>query len=788
MKTKSSLITRLAVVLLTICSSFSAGAQCPRVLSIFVQACATPEGLNEFFLFNNGTNAINTGNIDISWATTTINFTSFIQDAATATKVTTFNNAIIAAGGCGRLIEPVGNIIPANAKVIVFTSQNVDISAVSFGALGEDIYVLFNNNASNGTGHFANSGTGTRSLTLSVSAPVSCSQTVTYDRSQLSGSAGASVSFTATGVASYFNNGCVVPSSNAAAATITLTSASANATTCVHKPMIAPITFLTNNATGVVATNLPAGVSGVYNPVSKVFTIDGTPTTPGTYAYKVKTSGGCGADSIMGTITVNPYLNGMRNIAICPGQAYTFKGITYTAAVSGISDTFSNTGSCDSIVTLNLTVNPYLTGTRTVHICQGDAYTFNGITYTSNVSGVTDTLPNPVGCDSIVSLNLIVDPYPTETRNITMCQGQVFNFNGTLYTASVYGVTDTIPNAMGCDSIITLNLTVIETAQQIVAPDTIVACQYDRVKLETMALPLNNNYTYQWSPVTGLDNGQHPNVWLYAQQSTDYTLRVTRTENNLPCSIDHTIHLIVNPGDFLKVNLNDTGICPGNQVKLAATGAVQYQWSPALYLDATNIANPVSAAETSTLYTLIGTSDKGCTDTQEVQVTVHPSAVLNMPRSINLYAGEVYQMEPLTNATHFSWFPKSGINYTDISNPLMNPEVDTRYFVTATTEHGCSVSDSTDIYVKGTVADMPNAFTPNNSTFKITKRGLVRLNAFRIFNRWGEEVFSTTNVEQGWDGTFKGAPQATGVYLYTIDALTSEGAVFKKQGTVTLLR
>ncbi|RQO29958.1 hypothetical protein DBR32_13670 [Taibaiella sp. KBW10] len=788
MKTKSSIIRKLSGLLLSFFCIINAPAQCPRVLSIFVQACATPEGLNEFFVFNNGVNAINTNNIDIVWATTTINFSAFIQNAATATKVSTFNNAIIAAGGCGRLIEPVANIIPANAKVIVFTSQNVDVTSVSFGVLGEDIYVLFNNNASNGTGHFANSGTGTRSLTLSVSAPVNCSQTVTYDRSQLASVPGASVNFSATGVASYFSNGCVVPSNNAAAATITLTSASANISTCTERAMAAPITFLVSNATGVLTTGLPAGVSGVYNTTSKIFTISGTPTTVGSYLYKVKTIGGCGVDSLQGTITVSPYLTATRNARICPGQGYTFKGITYTTAVSGIRDTFSNVGSCDSIVTLNLILDPYAAGTRNVHICQGKSYTFNGITYTSGVTGVTDTFPNPVGCDSIVTLNLIVDPYPTAIKDITMCQGQVFDFNGTHYTSSIYGVTDTIINPGGCDSIITLNLTVIATAQQIVAMDSIIACQYDTVRLETMALPLNNNYTYQWSPATGLDNSQHPNVWLRATTTRDYTLRVTRTENNLPCSIDHTIHVIVNPGDFLKVNLTDTGICPGNKVSLLATGAQSYAWSPALYLDTVTSSNPVSSAETSMNYTVIGTNNKGCRDTQQVQITVHPAAVLNIPRSINIYGGETYQMEPLTNAVHFSWFPNSGLNSTGISNPLMSPEVNTRYFVRATTENGCSIFDSTDVYVKGTVIDMPNAFTPNNSSFKASKRGIATLHSFKIFNRWGEEVFSTTNIEQGWDGNFKGAAQATGVYIYMIDAITQEGKVFKKQGTVTLVR
>src|SRR5690606_18208980 len=106
--------------------------------------------------------------------------------------------------------------------------------------------------------------------------------------------------------------------------------------------------------------------------------------------------------------------------------------------------------------------------------------------------------------------------------------------------------------------------------------------------------------------------------------------------------------------------------------------------------------------------------------------------------------------------------------------------VRTRYFVTATTENGCMVVDSIDVLVEGTVIDMPNAFTPGNgsSTFKATKRGIAELKEFAIFNRWGNKIFSTANIDQGWDGTYKGKAQPMGIYIYIIDAVKSDGSNF----------
>ena len=86
---------------------------------------------------------------------------------------------------------------------------------------------------------------------------------------------------------------------------------------------------------------------------------------------------------------------------------------------------------------------------------------------------------------------------------------------------------------------------------------------------------------------------------------------------------------------------------------------------------------------------------------------------------------------------------------------------------------------------------MPNAFTPGNGVntqFKIIKRGIATLNYFRVFNRWGQMIFETTDIDHGWDGTYKAAPQPQDVYIYTVEAVTSTGKIFTKQGNITLLR
>jgi gliding motility-associated-like protein len=86
---------------------------------------------------------------------------------------------------------------------------------------------------------------------------------------------------------------------------------------------------------------------------------------------------------------------------------------------------------------------------------------------------------------------------------------------------------------------------------------------------------------------------------------------------------------------------------------------------------------------------------------------------------------------------------------------------------------------------------VPNSFTPGtdgvNDTFKPVVR-LVKEGSFMIFNRWGEKIFSTNNLDQGWDGTYLGKPVKVDVYVYQVDVLFYNGVEKTLRGNVTLLR
>ncbi len=185
----------------------------------------------------------------------------------------------------------------------------------------------------------------------------------------------------------------------------------------------------------------------------------------GTYTQNLQTINGC--DSIVTlTLTVNPVESTTLSAAICEGTTYTENGFNVSEAGT-YTQNLQTVNGCDSIVTLTLSVNPVANTTLSVTICNGTTYTENGFNV-SEAGTYTQNLQTVNGCDSIVTLNLTINPTYNITIDASINEGETYEANG--FSESEAGTyVHTLQNEFGCDSVITLNLTVNSSLNDVVA-------------------------------------------------------------------------------------------------------------------------------------------------------------------------------------------------------------------------------------------------------------------------------------------------------------------------------
>lgn len=253
--------------------------------------------------------------------------------------------------------------------------------------------------------------------------------------------------------------------------------------------------------------------------------------TQGVFHDTLSSASGC--DSIITlTVTENPTYNVSVSDTICQGDSISFHGQMLSMAGAYV-DTLQTVHGCDSVVTLNLVVNPVQHTSITEAICQGDSLDFFGV-FLHEEGTYYDTLQTVQGCDSIVTLTLTTNPIYQIPVLDTICEGDNYVFhNKTLYESGVY--KDTLQTVQGCDSIIELVLTVSPVTFGV---DTVSAC-------DSIIWIDGNTYSFSTDTVTfTLESGNMfgcdsvVTLHFTVLHSTDSLLEVTVFENDLPYTLN----------------------------------------------------------------------------------------------------------------------------------------------------------------------------------------------------------------------------------------------------------
>lgn len=423
--------------------------------------------------------------------------------------------------------------------------------------------------------------------------------------------------------------------------------------------------------------------------------------------------------------------DGFWSVANSPTHTYTTPG-TYTVMLVAIDP-----ASCNQYDTTYQTINVYAPPAASTIpdtiICDGDGVNLNGSggqTYqwspatglsATNVANpfanptttTTYTLiaANPGGCFDTTDVTITVIPSPTATAgpDTSICPGDNVQLTGTgggsyswspatglnnpnianpiasPTTNTTYTLTVTALNGCTDEATATINIYNV-TANA--------GADVDLCEGESAQLNATGGTIYSWSPSTGLSN---PNIANPVASPANTTTYVVTVQNAAGCPDTDTLVVNVFPVPVVDAGPDET-ICLLENATLTASGANTYTWSPTNGLSAPNSATTSASPAATTTYTVTGANQFGCTDSDDVTVTVLPLPPVDAGPGAVICQDSLIMLTG-SGAVTYNWSPAAGLSSTNVANPLASPNTTTTYTLTGTGANGCTASDTVTVTV-----------------------------------------------------------------------------------------
>lgn len=456
-------------------------------------------------------------------------------------------------------------------------------------------------------------------------------------------------------------------------------------------------------------------------------------------------------------------------------------------------------------------------------VCVGDSIQLEAsgsfsYTWFPNVSISDTTISNPVvspststtyfvaldtlcGIDTISIFVEVYQPNFSIQPDTIICKGQSVQISATggaeyLWTPSFSLDNNTISNPIASpDTNTTYNVVITSTHQCvwdtfmtvfvdtaitfIEASDDVTICLGDTVQIDAT---LGDNYS--WLPTESIKDPFTSSTQAFPQTTTTY---IVSSSNSCSTAYD-SLTVTVN---YVDAQISgDQKVCVGEKFDLFVSGGISYWWEPSALLEnpSSNFVQPTITNPT--LFTVVVVGENGCSDDFSVFVDLHPNPTIELDESLSAGANFSTIITPETNGVTFFWTPSENLSCNTCLSPTAYAGETTTYTLTTWSEFGCKSSREIVVMFQGMLY-VPNAFTPNgDGDNDIFYAHGINIKEFEmmIFDRWGEKLFTSDNLDKGWDGNYKGNPAQTETYVWKIkykDVLNNPGELI---GTVTLLR
>lgn len=504
-------------------------------------------------------------------------------------------------------------------------------------------------------------------------------------------------------------------------------------------------------------------------------------THAGVYELTVGSANGCTATTQVTVVVNTPETITVSGTDVLCAGGSTGSATVTTSGTGPYTYTWSPSGGTAA------TANNLAAGTYSVDVDNG-----NGCVSTGSVV-INDATPISLTTSSTTTSCTT----PTGSASVVASGGEgTYTYSwspsgGTAATANNLGVgiyTVTVTDGNGCTQTATANVSSANGPTVSISNSSNVTC-FGLTNGSATATASGGTpaYTYAWTP-SGGSAATASNLG-----AGTYTITVT---DNAGCSAVQTVTITAPPQLTVSVNGTDAG-CGASDGTATATaaggsGTYTYSWTPG------NVSGQTLSNVPGGNYTVTVTDGSACTASASYTIDVSGTlAVTVTPPTSSIDAGQTVNLSasvtPNIPGVIYTWTPPTGLSCSDCANPVATPSSTTTYTVTATSADGCSGSASTTINVKIICGEhfIPSIFSPNgdgNNDDVCVMGSCIKEMTFKIFDRWGEKVFESTDQSNCWDGTYKGKPMNSASFVYTAELVFIDGRTISEKGNITLVR
>jgi gliding motility-associated-like protein len=347
--------------------------------------------------------------------------------------------------------------------------------------------------------------------------------------------------------------------------------------------------------------------------------------------------------------------------------------------------------------------------------------------------------------------------------------------------------------ANGCNLADTasMNIYVKHTDKPLLTLQDTFLCDPMQINLHADVSNVNTLMGFHWEPVSAItSNPNQATVTVNPALSSVFTVYISNAATG-ECVDTAMGSVAISLFDYSHMTALpiDTTICPGDTILLRAYGGTKYLWSPDENITSTIAPFTEVWPAREMDYKVLIQNDSGCKIERAVVIHFFPPVVINAGDDQDIKLGESTQLEGKAMGAYL-WVPAGSVTPANILNPIVTPTETTTYYFTVISKDGCTAYDSVTVHV--TNAMLPNAFSPNddglNDIFKLLpKDERVRLKDFSVYNRYGQKVFFTRDITEGWDGYYNGTMADLDTYFYLVRYIIGANT-YSLKGDVTLIR